>query len=160
VVKALPYTDSHEICPPCAYVRWLQVVAELDAGGRRSVIRLLPKRKPFIEHVCMSGVPRTAARAPLYCAIVKNDTLGYTALSGAAIHQMHRRAGHADYDPAALAKLGGHSLRAGFVTQSTVHRDGQTKRNSCPLTVRLCVSQNETEGHSLGRIEERVWIGL
>ncbi len=26
-VKALKYTESHEICPPCAYVRWAQVVA-------------------------------------------------------------------------------------------------------------------------------------
>ena len=30
-----------------------------------------------------------------------------------------RRAEHAGYDPTALAKLGGHSLRAGFVTQGT-----------------------------------------
>ncbi|OZD18143.1 integrase [Rhodococcus sp. 06-156-3C] len=118
-VKALPYTESHETCPPCAYVRWAQVVAAFDAGGRPSVIRLLRKPDPFDRHVCRGGVPRTAARSPLLRAIAKNGNLGSTALSGAAIHQtIRRRAEHAGYDPTALTKLGGHSLRAGFVTQS------------------------------------------
>ncbi|OZF56527.1 site-specific integrase [Rhodococcus sp. 14-2470-1a] len=119
-VKALPYTESHETCPPCAYVRWAQVVAAFDAGGRPSVIRLLRKGEPFEAHVCRGGVPRTAARAPLLRAVAKNGNLGATALSGAAIHQtIRRRAEHAGYDPATLTKLGGHSLRAGFVTQGT-----------------------------------------
>ena len=119
-VKALPYTDSHETCPPCAYVRWVQVVAAHDAGGRPSVIRLLRKREPFTGHVCRGGVPRTAARTPLFRAVAKNGNLGATPLSGAAIHQtIRRRADHACFDPTALAKLGGHSLRAGFVTQGT-----------------------------------------
>ncbi len=117
-VKALPYTDSHETCPPCAYVRWVQIVGAFDVGGRPSVIRLLRKRELFDAHVCRGGVPRTAARAPLFRAIAKNGNLGDTALSGAAIHQtIRRRADHAGFDPTALAKLGGHSLRAGFVTQ-------------------------------------------
>jgi integrase len=119
-VKALPYTDSHETCPPCAYVRWAQVVAAFDAGGRPSVIRLLRKREQFDGHVCRGVVPRTAARAPLLRAVAKNGNLSSTPLSGAAIHQtIRRRAEHAGFDPAAIAKLGGHSLRAGFVTQGT-----------------------------------------
>ncbi|MFC8181684.1 tyrosine-type recombinase/integrase [Rhodococcus sp. NPDC057297] len=119
-VKALPYTDSHETCPPCAYVRWVQVVAAFDAGGRPSVIRVLRRREQFTGHVCRGGVPRTAARAPLLRAVAKNGNLGTSPLSGAAIHQtIRRRAEHAGYDPTALAKLGGHSLRAGFVTQGT-----------------------------------------
>ncbi len=119
-VKALPYTDSHETCPPCAYVRWVQVVAAYDVGGRPSVIRLLRRREPFIGHVCRGGLPRTAARAPLLRAVAKNGNLGSTPLSGAAIHKtIRRRAEHAGYDPTALTRLGGHSLRAGFVTQST-----------------------------------------
>jgi integrase len=119
-VKALPYTESHETCPPCAYVRWAQVIAAFDVGGRPSVIRLVRKREPFDAHVCRGGVPRTAARAPVFRAIAKNGNLGTDALSGAAVHQtIRRRANHAGFDPAALAKLGGHSLRAGFVTQGT-----------------------------------------
>lgn len=119
-MKALPYTDSHETCPPCAYVRWAQVVAAFDAGGRPSVTRLLRRREPFDEHVCRGGVPRTAARAPLLRAVATNGNLGTAVLSGAAIHQTNRRrAAHAGYDPGALPKLGGHFLRAGFVTQGT-----------------------------------------
>ncbi|WP_407727557.1 integrase (plasmid) [Rhodococcoides fascians] len=119
-MKALPYTESHETCPPCAHIRWIQLVAAFDNGGRPSVIRLLRKREPFDGHVCRGGAPRTAARAPLLRAITKNGNLGSTALSGAAIHQaIRRRAEHAGFDPASLAKLGGHSLRAGFVTQGT-----------------------------------------
>lgn len=119
-MKALPYTDSCETCPPCAYVRWVQVVAAFDLGGRPSVIRLLRNREPFDAHVCSEGLPRTAARAPLFRAIAKNGNLGAKPLSGAAIHQtIRRRAHHAGFDPTALAKLGGHSLRAGFVTQGT-----------------------------------------
>ncbi|MFC8181687.1 tyrosine-type recombinase/integrase [Rhodococcus sp. NPDC057297] len=119
-VKALPYTDSHETCPPCAYVRWVQVVAAYDVGGRPSVIRLLRAREPFDGHVCRAGTTRTAARAPLLRAVLKNGNLSATPLSGAAIHKtIRRRAAHAGYDPTALTRLGGHSLRAGFVTQST-----------------------------------------
>lgn len=120
VVKALPYTNSHKTCPPCAYVRWVQVVAAFDAGGRPSVIRLLRKRETFSGHVCRGGVPRTAARAPLFRAVAQNGNLGSTPLSGAAIHKrIRRRAEDAGYDPTTLSKLGGHSLRAGFVTQGT-----------------------------------------
>ena len=119
-VKALPFTDSHESCPPCAYVRWVQVVAAFDVGGRPSVIRLLRRPEPFDDHVCRRGVPRTSARAALFRAVAKNGNLGITPLSGAAIHKtIRRRAEHAGYDPTALTKLGGHSLRAGFVTQGT-----------------------------------------
>ncbi|OZF42699.1 site-specific integrase [Rhodococcus sp. 14-2470-1a] len=119
-VKALPYTESHKTCPPCAYVRWVQVVGAFDVGGRPSVIRLLRRGEPFDGHVCRGGVPRAAARAPLFRSVAKNGNLGTAPLSGAAIHRtIRRRAGHAGFDPAALAKLGGHSLRAGFVTQST-----------------------------------------
>lgn len=34
-MKALSYRESHEAYPPCAYVRWIQVVAAVDVGGRR-----------------------------------------------------------------------------------------------------------------------------
>src|SRR3546814_14818352 len=33
-VKALPFTTSHVRCPPCAALRWLQVVAAYERGGR------------------------------------------------------------------------------------------------------------------------------
>lgn len=54
---------------------------------------------------------------PYSRAVAKNGNLGTRTLSGAVIHQAIRRVEHAGCDLAALSKLGGHSLRAGFVTQ-------------------------------------------
>ncbi len=59
------------------------------------------------------------ARAPLFRAIAKNGNLSDTALSGASVHAaIRRRAAAAGYDDNVVAQLGGHSLRAGFVTQA------------------------------------------
>lgn len=96
----------------------MQVVAAFDAGGRPSVVRLLRGREPFDGHVCHGGVPRTLARSPLFRAVAKNGNLSTTPLSGAAIHKtIRRRAEQAGYDPTLIDQPGGHSLRAGFVTQ-------------------------------------------
>ena len=106
-MKALPHNDSHETCPPCAHVRWIQVVAAFDTGGGRSVIRLLRGREPFDAHVCRGGMPRTAARALLLRAVAKNGNLGITALSGAAIHQtIRRRADRAGVRPRSSRQVG------------------------------------------------------
>ena len=118
-VLALPFTDSHDSCPPCAYARWAQVVAAFDTRGRPGVIRLLTTAEPFEAHVCRGAVPRTAARAPLFRSIRKNGNLSETALSGAAVHKaIRRRAEQAGYDADLVSQLGAHSLRAGFVTQA------------------------------------------
>ncbi|BAH56186.1 site-specific integrase [Rhodococcus opacus] len=118
-VRALPITDRHDSCPPCAYVRWAQVVAAFDTRGRPGVIRLLTTAEPFETHVCRGASPRIAARVPLFRSIRKNGNLSDTALSGAAVHKaIRRRAAQAGYDPDQVTQLGGHSLRAGFVTQA------------------------------------------
>ncbi|WP_328813590.1 site-specific integrase [Rhodococcus sp. NBC_00297] len=119
IIRALPTTDSHTTCPPCAYVRWVQVVSAFDAGGRPSVIRILRGCEGFDNHICRGVAPRTTPRAPLFRAIAKNGNLGTTPLSGAAIHKtIRRRAERAGYDATLTAQLGGHSLRSGFVTQA------------------------------------------
>ncbi|MDM7487848.1 site-specific integrase [Rhodococcus sp. GXMU-t2271] len=118
-VRALPFTHSHTSCPPCAWMRWAQVVAAHDAGGRPAVIRLLRSAEPFAAHVCRGPRPRTGSGAPLLRAIRRNGNLSETALSGAAVHAaIRRRAQQAGYDPEIVQQLGGHSLRAGFVTQA------------------------------------------
>ncbi len=118
-VKALPFTDRHESCPVCAWVRWLQIVAAFDTGGRIAVIRLLSRATEFDSHVCRGTLPTADKPSPLFRSIRKNGNLSETALSGAAVHAaIRRRAAHAGYDPDTVAKLGGHSLRAGFVTQA------------------------------------------
>ncbi|MHD0282177.1 integrase [Rhodococcus aetherivorans] len=118
-VRALPFTHSHTSCPPCAWMRWAQVVAAHDAGGRPGVIGLLRSAEPFGAHVCRGTRPRTTSGAPLLRAIRRNGNLSATALSGAAVHHaIRRRAELAGYDPDLVQQLGGHSLRAGFVTQA------------------------------------------
>ncbi|PND50065.1 tyrosine-type recombinase/integrase [Rhodococcus sp. ENV425] len=118
-VRALPFTHSHASCPPCAWLRWAQVLAASDSGGRTAVIRLLRNAEPFEAHVCRGSRPRMVPSSPLLRAIRKNGNLSDIALSGAAVHQViRRRAAQAGYDPEIVQQLGGHSLRAGFVTQA------------------------------------------
>ncbi len=66
-VKALPYTESHATCPPCAYVRWTQVVAAFDAGGRPLAT---PPQEGTVQRTC---VPR--GRAP-HCSPVTTPAGG------------------------------------------------------------------------------------
>ncbi len=118
-IRALPFTHSHTSCPPCAWLRWAQVVAAFDTGGRPAIIRLLRNAEPFDGHVCRGTRPRMVPSSPWLRAIRKNGNLSDTALSGAAVHQaIRRRAAQAGYDPEIVQQLGGHSLRAGFVTQA------------------------------------------
>ncbi|MDJ0397490.1 site-specific integrase [Rhodococcus rhodochrous] len=118
-IRALPFTHNHASCPPCAWMRWAQVVAAFDHGGRPAVIRLLRTAEPFEAHVCRGVRPRTVPSSPLLRSIRKNGNLSDAALSGAAVHQViRRRAEQAGYDPEIVQQLGGHSLRAGFVTQA------------------------------------------
>ncbi|WKK14884.1 tyrosine-type recombinase/integrase (plasmid) [Rhodococcus ruber] len=118
-VRALPFTHSHASCPPCAWTRWAQVVAAFDHGGRPAVIRLLRTAEPFAAHVCRGPRPRMVPASPWLRSIRKNGNLSDTALSGAAVHKaIRRRAEQAGYDPDIVQQLGGHSLRAGFVTQT------------------------------------------
>ncbi|WP_253250160.1 tyrosine-type recombinase/integrase [Rhodococcus sp. BUPNP1] len=118
-VRALPFTHSHVSCPPCAWLRWAQVVAAFDSGGRPAVIRLLRTAEPFEAHVCRGVRPRMVPASPFLRSIRKNGNLSDTALSGAAVHKaIRRRAAQAGYDPEIVQQLGGHSLRSGFVTQA------------------------------------------
>lgn len=118
-VKALPFTVAHQSCPPCAALRWWEIVAAHERGGRPAVIRLLRGTSDFTEHLCRGVGPRTPASSPFFRSIAKNGNLSPTALSGAGVHAaVRRRAGAAGYDETLVASLGGHSLRAGFVTQA------------------------------------------
>lgn len=118
IVRALPFTTSHVSCPPCAVLRWSEVVADHERGGRAAMIRLLRNAPAFDAHVCRGAVPKIAPHAPLFRSIAKNGNVSTTALSGSAVHgAVRHRAGAAGFDEKIVAKLGGHSLRAGFVTQ-------------------------------------------
>ncbi|UOT08452.1 integrase (plasmid) [Rhodococcus opacus] len=123
-VKGVPYTVRHLTCPPCAYRRWLDVVAAFDRTGRPGVIRLLHDQDEFDDHACRTAAPTAPdPAAAVFRAIRANGNIGATALSGPAIHAaIRRRAALAGYPDDVVTQLGGHSLRAGFVTQGFLNR--------------------------------------
>ncbi|GAT03723.1 integrase [Mycolicibacterium fortuitum subsp. acetamidolyticum] len=118
-VYPLPRTKDPLRCPACAYVRWAQVVSAFDDGGKDAVIRMLTDAAPFgTRHVCRSRAPKLAPRSPVFRSC-RNGVLSEGPLSGAGIHAViRRRALRAGFEPEAVERLGGHSLRAGFVTQA------------------------------------------
>lgn len=119
-VHAIPRSELADRCPPCAFQRWAQVVSAFDRDGRRGVIRMLSAEMSFDEHVCLPVTsPALDPGRPLFRSICRNGNLSSTAMSGAAVHGViRRRAIRAGFSPAAVERLGGHSLRAGFVTQA------------------------------------------
>ncbi|WP_305091379.1 site-specific integrase [Prescottella sp. R16] len=122
MVKATPFAVGHRACPPCVYRRWLDVVLAHHHGGRAAIAQLLDGPDVFGRHVCHDPYPilePTAAVTPVFRPLRVNGNLGDTALTGQGIHGVIRRAASdAGLSPTKIAKLGGHSLRAGFVTQA------------------------------------------
>lgn len=119
-VYPLPRAKDPLRCPPCAYVRWAAVVSAFDDGGKDAVIRLITDSPEFGDrHVCRSRAAKIDPRRPLFRSVRRSGILTATALSGAGVHAViRRRALAAGFDPEAVERLGGHSLRAGFVTQA------------------------------------------
>ena len=135
---ALPYGRDPVTCPPCAYVRWRQILQAWDTApdgaGRRAVLPVLRRQAAMtvagggqegqeepVLHCCRStrlAEPADPQRA-LFPTVHKTGAIGAKAMSGDAIAGMiQRRAGQAGYGPAQTQQLGGHSLRAGFVTEA------------------------------------------
>ena len=119
-VKVAPYAADHESCPVCAVHRWHEVVCAFDRGGRPAVIRVASTAEPFDRHICRDTVASpNDPLAPLFRGIRKNGNISDAALSGAAVHAVIRsRASAAGFTDDQVAMLGGHSLRAGFVTEA------------------------------------------
>nr|WP_234884201.1 site-specific integrase [Mycolicibacterium aubagnense] len=120
VVHALPHTQDAERCPPCAFARWARVVEAYDKGGRAAVIAAVTRHAVDRSvHVCRAKAPVIGRHRPIFRAIAGNGNLSDTAMSGASVHAVtRRRAERAGYSEAMVARIGAHSLRAGFVTQA------------------------------------------
>nr|WP_231857511.1 tyrosine-type recombinase/integrase [Tsukamurella pulmonis] len=131
LLRAVPRAEDPARCTACAAVRWAEVVAVGDRYGRPGIIRLLSRPgalsdPPVLGHACTdldAAAGRwVAGRRPFFRAIARNGLLSATALSGASVHSIiQRRATRAGYSPEVVEQLGGHSLRAGFVTQAMRH---------------------------------------
>lgn len=135
-LRAVPRAEDPARCTACAAARWAEVVAAGDRHGRRGIIRLLQApgalAAPGVAfgHVCTAdetgpGEAEADSRTwvvggrPFFRAIARNGLLSSTPLSGASVHAViRRRAAQAGFGPEILERLGGHSLRAGFVTQA------------------------------------------
>lgn len=152
---ALPYARQTVLCAPCAWLRWRKVIDAADGtdggpGGRAGVMRAC-RALSLDVHVCRTSQP--AARpveespVPLFRSVKANGAIGGP-IDGHAITAVVKAAAAAvGFEP---ARIGGHSLRAGFVTQAfrsgadahsimrqTGHRDPKTleiyARESAPL---------------------------
>jgi integrase len=128
LVKALPFGSNHQTCPACAYARWREVLDAWDTGGRAVAIRALRESPPFNGHVHhLIDVPladpseATAGngRVALFRGVHRTGAISPTRLSPQAVNPiLARRATAAGLPASVLDLLGGHSLRAGFVTQA------------------------------------------
>ncbi len=152
---ALPYARQALLCAPCAWLRWRQVLDAFDGvdgggGGRAGVMRAC-RGVRVDAHVCRTSQPATRpggeCSKSLFRAVKANGTVGGP-IDGHTVTAVVKAAAAAcGFDP---ARIGGHSLRAGFVTQAfrsgadahsimrqTGHRDPKTleiyARESAPL---------------------------
>jgi integrase len=118
-VKALPYGVEVATCGPCAWARWRAVVTAAGAGGRAAVMRTVLTDDPA-GHVCRSPAAEAEGDSgePAFRALHKTGRIRPGRLTGPAVTAIvQRRAAAAGYDP---TRLGGHSLRAGFVTAAVL----------------------------------------
>lgn len=128
LVKALPFGSNYQTCPACAYARWREVLDAWDAGGRAAAIHALRQSPPFTGHIHhLIDIPETARQpganngggVALFRGVHRTGAISATRLSAQAVNPiLARRAVAAGLPASVLALLGGHSLRAGFVTQA------------------------------------------
>jgi integrase len=116
-VKGLPFGMNPLTCAPCAYVRWVRVLAANELG-RVEVIKTLATADTS-KHVCRGPAPELSSlnlRMPVIRPVMKNGTIADRPASGAVINTVVQNRVAAVGLNAPL--FGAHSLRAGFVTQA------------------------------------------
>ena len=135
-VRAIPYGRHVITCAPCAVTRWRQLLDAWDDGGRVAVMTVIRaqsgERLPGEVvagkavageegHCCRTVAlpdPPDGTRA-LFPTVHKTGAVGAGAMSGDAVAMMiRRRAAAAGFPAARIDRLGGHSLRSGFVTEA------------------------------------------
>lgn len=118
-IRALPYGRHPQTCPPCAWTRWLAVLSAYTGDGRVGILRELRRGTDVGTHVCRNlspQLPMPPADAAAFRPVHKTGLPGSGPVTGHAINLVvKKRAAAAGLDP---TDFGGHSLRAGFVTQA------------------------------------------
>ena len=116
-IKPLPYGASPATCPVCAFARWAAVVSAWESRGRVGVLAVLAAPDRSGKHVCgaLVDLPPDLDSAVL-SPVSRHGTVGAGPVTGHAINLVvKRRLAAAGLNP---AHYGGHSMRAGFVTQA------------------------------------------
>ncbi|MCC3265890.1 site-specific integrase [Arthrobacter gengyunqii] len=118
-VKGLPYGVHPLTCPPCALYRWLDLLAAADGeDGRPGLVRALRTSGQPTDHICRDGrhQRRAGNESPLFRSLAGGGVIKPGRMNGHAVNEViKRRAAAAGLDP---DLYGGHSLRAGFITQA------------------------------------------
>ncbi|MCC3292404.1 site-specific integrase [Arthrobacter sp. zg-Y1110] len=118
-IKGLPYGVHPLTCAPCAIYRWLDLLEAADGpDGRPGLMRALRRSGQPTSHICRDGRHRrrTDDETPLFRSLAGGGVIKTSRMSGHAVNEaIKRRVAAAGLDP---AQYGGHSLRAGFVTQA------------------------------------------
>jgi integrase len=140
-VKGLPFGANPLTCPPCAFLRWVRVL-EVASGPRAAMMRLLRESDTAV-HICQQPAPeldRLDPKAPLFRTVRKGGNIGLNEISGEVVNDVTKRR------LAAVGmnskRFGGHSLRAGFVTQAL--RSGATPQEVMRQTNHRNVATVET----------------
>ncbi len=150
----LSYERDPAICPPCAWVRWRELLHAADAAprdqSRARVMRVLRRQAAHDHaphpddrdgegvgrlHVCRTtGLPDpTESGRALFPSVHGTGIIRDRPMSGDALHEMiRRRAEQAGHTVPEMDRLGGHSRRPGPVTGA--FRTGAEARGWAPRT--------------------------
>lgn len=161
--KGLRATTAASACPLCAWVGWRAIIDAHDSGGRVAVLRELRVRPdmPVSSHICGDDVaaPPLPAR-PLLRWLGRSGWPTDRGLSPHAVyHVVKARAAQAGIPLSIVAALGGHSLRAGFVTDAFAAgaSDGEVMRQTAHRSVAQVRSYQRDiplAGNAVTRIDE------
>jgi integrase len=123
LLKALPHAGNFITCAPCAFTKWIRLLAVVPAEASSMAALLQTSRKN--KHVCHEALPELFLLdpgSPLIRPVMKGGHIADRHISGNVVNDaVKRRMENAGFDS---KKFGAHSLRAGFVTQA--FRDGAT----------------------------------
>lgn len=115
-VLAVPFGTKTVTCVPCAWARWLRLLAAKDRAARMKLVLDMPEDPSDWQHVCRDGVVELDRDQPLLRAVTKSGRINAEELSTSGINQaLKRRLIAAGFDPRGYSM---HSWRAGFVTQA------------------------------------------
>jgi integrase len=114
VVKGLPFGADPALCAPCAYARWIHVLAAAEVG-ETATMRVVSSASATV-HVCRESLPQLDGRLPLFRPVMKNGAIQARHITGNVVNDVVQRRVQAIGMNAPA--YGAHSLRAGFVTEA------------------------------------------